>query len=129
MGKKKVQVELYTWGEYSGWDRGSKKLPKVLNIADTIPVELGTEFGYVLRIKQAKGKLLEFRIIHPPCNDEHGNPCGDLVGDLYINSNDYEFFLGDCVWAPVHDKLGSWRLITEIDGKIVADKTLKLIAK
>ncbi|MFV0521660.1 MAG: DUF3859 domain-containing protein [Mangrovibacterium sp.] len=129
MAKKKAQIELYSYGEYTYWDRGSKLLPKVINISNTVEAELGTEFGYVLRIKQAKGMRIDFRITHPPCNDEHGNPIGDLTGNLHVNSNDYEFFLGDCVWAPLHDKLGNWRLITELDGKVVADKTLKLVAK
>ncbi|MFV0364974.1 MAG: DUF3859 domain-containing protein [Mangrovibacterium sp.] len=129
MAKKKAQIELYSYGEYSNWDRGSKSLPKVVNISEIVEVTLGTEFGYVLRMKQAKGMLINFRIIHPPCNDEHGNPIGDLTGELYVNSNDYEFFLGDCVWAPLHDKLGKWRLITELDGKVVADKTLTLVER
>ncbi len=129
MAKKKAQVEIYSYGEYTNWDRESKNLPKIVNISTLVEVELGTEFGYVLRIKQAKGMRIDFRIIHPPCNDEHGNPIGDLTGSLYVSSNSYEFFLGDCVWAPLHDKLGNWRLITHLDGELVADKTLTLLAK
>ncbi len=129
MAKKKMQVEMYSWGEYTSWDKTSKLLPKIVNISNIIEVELGTEFGYILRIKQAKGMLISFRIVHPPCNDEHGNKIGDLTGEIYVNSNYYEFFLGDCVWAPLHDKLGKWQLITELDGKVVANKTLTLIRK
>ncbi|MFV0291678.1 MAG: DUF3859 domain-containing protein [Mangrovibacterium sp.] len=129
MGKKKAQVELYSYGEYSPWEKGNKSLPKLISITNTVSVDIGTEFGYVLRIKQAKGSKINFRIIHPPCNDEHGKPIGDLCGEIYVNSNDYEFFLGDGVWAPLHDKLGDWRLMTYLDGEIIADKTLKLIAK
>ena len=129
MSKKKFDITLYTWGEYSTWDRSSKALPKILNITDTIEAEIGTEFGYVLKIKKAKGVKLNFRIIHPPFNDEFGQPMDDFTGEVYINSNDYEFFLGDCIWEPLDDKLGEWRLITEIEGKVVADKTLHLVRK
>lgn len=129
MSKKKFDITLYSWGEYSTWDRNNKALPKILNITDTIEAEIGTEFGYVLKIKKAKGVKLNFRIVHPPFNDEFGQPMDDFTGEVYINSNDYEFFLGDCIWEPLDDKLGEWQLITEIEGKIVADKTLHLVRK
>ena len=118
---------MYSYGHYSTWDRKSKQLPKILEITDTIRAETGTEFGYILKIKKGKGKRLEFRIVHPPFKDENGNVADDFTGEYFINSNDYEFFLGDCIWEPLHDKLGAWRLITTIDGQVVADKTLYLI--
>lgn len=120
---------MYSWGEYSSWDKQSKDLPRILDISETVKAEIGTEFGYVLRIKKAKGKRLDFRIIHPPFTDEHGELMDDFTGEVYVNSNDYEFFLGDCIWEPLDDKLGPWRLITEMDGKVIADKTLHLIRK
>lgn len=129
MSKKKIDIELYSYGEYSRWDKSSKALPHILNISDTVDAEIGTEFGYVLKIKKAKGKLLEFRIIHPPFDDEFGEPMDDFTGEVYINSNDYEFFLGDCIWEPLENKLGPWRLITELEGKVIADKTLHLVRK
>ncbi len=129
MSKKKIEVELYSYGEYSRWDKTSKELPRILNITDHIEAEIGTEFGYMLKIKKARGKKLEFRIIHPPFTDEDGQVMDDFTGEVYIHSNDYEFFLGDCVWEPLEDKLGAWRLMTMMDGKIIADKTLTLIGK
>lgn len=129
MTKKKIEVELYSYGEYSRWDKTSKELPRILNITDHIEAEIGTEFGYILKIKKARGTKLDFRIIHPPFNDENGNPAPDFTGEVYIHSNEYEFFLGDCVWEPLHDKLGPWRLITILDGKTIADKTLTLVSK
>lgn len=127
--KHKFDITLYTYGEYSTWDRESKALPKILNITDRIESEIGTEFGYVLHIKKAKGSKITFRIIHPPFKDENGEPADDFTGEVYVNSNDYEFFLGDCIWEPLEDKLGPWRLITELDGKVIADKTLHLVSK
>ncbi|WP_163710821.1 DUF3859 domain-containing protein [Mangrovibacterium lignilyticum] len=129
MSKKKFDITLYSWGEYSSWDKQSKALPKILNITNTIESDIGTEFGYVLKIKKAKGYKLDFRVIHPSFNDEFGEPMDDFTGEVYINSNDYEFFLGDCIWEPLDDKLGPWRLITELEGKVIADKTLYLVRK
>lgn len=129
MGKRKFDITLYSYGEYSTWDRNSKALPKILNISDTVEAEIGTEFGYVLKIKKAKGLKLNFRIIHPPFNDEFGIPADDFTGEVYINSNDYEFFLGDCIWEPLDEKLGNWRLLTELEGQVIADKTLHLVRK
>lgn len=129
MGKRKTEFIMHTYGEYSHWDRESKELPKILNITETIEAEVGTEFGYVLKILRGKGKKLTFKIEHPPFNDMHGNIRPPFTGEFYIGSNDYEFFLGDCIWEPLEDKLGDWRMITYFEGKIVADKTLHLIAK
>ena len=129
MSKKKIDIELYSYGEYSRWDRNSRELPRIINITETIEAEIGTEFGYVLKIKKAKGKKLEFRIIHPPFNDENGQLMPDFTGEYFIGSNDYSFFLGDCIWEPLEDKLGDWRLITYYEGKVIADKTLRLVKK
>ncbi|MGQ7869826.1 DUF3859 domain-containing protein [Sunxiuqinia sp. sy24] len=129
MAKKKVDIELYSYGEYSPWDRSSRDLPKIIEISEVIEAEIGTEFGYILKIKKGKGKKLEFKIIHPPFKDEHGTISPDFTGDYYVNSNDYSFFLGDCIWEPLEDKLGPWRLITYLDGQVIADKTLQLVAK
>ena len=129
LGKKKIDINLYSYGEYTEWDRNSRKLPKIVNISHTVQAEIGTEFGYVLKIKRGKGKKLEFKVIHPPFKDENGVVMDDFTGEYYINSNDYEFFLGDCIWEPLDDKLGPWRLITYLDGQVIADKTLQLVRK
>ncbi|MFA9390578.1 MAG: DUF3859 domain-containing protein [Prolixibacteraceae bacterium] len=129
MAKKIVDVELYSYGEYSKWDRSSKAIPKLRAITDTIEAEEGTEFGYVLRIKKAKGKRIDFRIDHPPFKDDSGKVMPPFTGQVIINSNDYQFFLGDCIWAPVEDKTGNWTMTTKIDHEIVAAKILRLIPK
>ncbi|WP_299584052.1 DUF3859 domain-containing protein [uncultured Sunxiuqinia sp.] len=129
MAKKKIDIVLYSYGEYSPWDRSNRDLPKIREITEIIEAEIGTEFGYILKIRKGKGKKLEFRIIHPPFKDEHGAIAPDFTGEYYINSNDYSFFLGDCIWEPLEDKLGPWRLITYLDGQVIADKTLQLVAK
>jgi len=129
MVKKKIDIELYSYGEYSRWDRESREIPKLINIADTISAEIGTEFGYVLKIKRGKGEMLTFQIDHPPFTDEEGNIRPPFTGEQYIQSNDYEFFLGDCIWEPIEDKLGKWTMTTYLNGKLVAQKTLNLVHK
>lgn len=127
MAKKKVQHELYSYGIYSRWERQNKNLPKLLEITDQIPVKDDIEFGYILKINGAKGKILDFRIDHPPFKNENGQTTPPFKGEYYINSNDYEFFLGDTVWEPYEDKAGEWRLRTWLEGKLIADKKLILL--
>ncbi|MGL5620304.1 MAG: DUF3859 domain-containing protein, partial [Tannerellaceae bacterium] len=40
--------------------------------------------------------------------------------------NDWQFFLGDTVWAPIEDKVGTWTLITYLDGKEIARKSFEV---
>jgi hypothetical protein len=129
MAKRKTEVEMYSYGEYSPWNRESKEIPKLLKITDVVEAETGSEFGYVLRIKKAKGKRIDFRIDHPPFKDSEGKVMPPFTGQVIINSNNYEFFLGDCIWDPASDKMGIWTMTTKIDGKVVAQKSLHIIPK
>lgn len=117
---------MHSYGRYDGWDRESKELPRLLKITTEIEAALEVEFGYVLRIRGARNSKITFRIEHPPFNDSSGELSPPFDGELYIKTNDYRFFLGDTIWAPIEDKRGEWRLITWIDGTLVADKTLVL---
>ena len=65
MAKKKIEVEMYSYGEYTQWNKESKALPQLVEITDRIAAKDGTEFGYVLYVKKAKGKRIFFRIEHP----------------------------------------------------------------
>ena len=124
MAKKKIDSELYSYGIYSHWDRGSKALPKLQKITTEIPLELDIEFGYVVKLKGAKGKRIQFRIDHPPFPDENGHSAEPFTGEYFVNSNDYEFFLGDTIWEPIHNKKGEWKLTTWLDDKILYQKSL-----
>ncbi len=126
MAKKKFRYELYSYGIYSRWDRQTKDLPKLIEITDRIPIKDDIEFGYVLKITGAKGKKLHFRIDHPPFKDAKGQTAPPFKGEYFINSNTYEFFLGDTVWEPYEDKAGEWRLYTWLEGELIADKKLIL---
>lgn len=126
MAKKTVSTELYSYGIYSRWERASKALPKLLEITTNIPISEDVEFGYVLKIKGAKGKKLRFRIDHPPFRNEQGQKEPPFTGEYYINSNSYDFFLGDTVWEPFNDKAGEWLLSTWLDDTLIARKSLYL---
>ena len=122
MAKRKPEIELYSYGLFEKWNR--KDIPELLEITDTVKADLDIEFGMVVKIKKAKGKKLEWMIDHPGVKDEAGHTRPAFKGIDYINSNSWEFFLGDTVWEPIDDKIGPWRLVCRIDNKIVAEKTI-----
>jgi hypothetical protein len=127
MARKKPDVSMHSHGLYDGWDRDSKDLPNLVKITTEIEAELDVEFGYVLRIRNARNSKITFRIEHPPFKDSSGDVAPPFDGELYVKTNDFRFFLGDTIWAPVEDKRGEWRLITWLDGEKVADKTLVMV--
>jgi hypothetical protein len=127
MAKKKPDVSMHSYGLYAGWDRESKVLPRLVKITSEIEAELGVEFGYVLRIRHARNGKITFRIAHPPFKDGDGNMAPPFDGELYVKTNDYRFFLGDTIWAPVENKRGEWQLVTWLDGRKVADKTFTMV--
>lgn len=129
MGKRKPTFKMYSFGEYEKWDRASKSIPKIVNITTEINAGIGTEFGYVLQVKQAKGETLTFEIKHPPFTDENGNVMPPFTGEQFIGTNNFEFYLGDCVWEPVHNKMGIWELTTWHNNRVVAHKKFTLIPK
>jgi hypothetical protein len=129
MGKRKTVFEIYSYGEYAKWDRESREIPRILNFATTIEAETGTEFGYVLHIKQGKGETIKYKIEHPPFKNENDEIVPPFEGEEFIRTNDYRFYLGDCIWEPLNDKLGDWELTTYHNGKVVVHKLFKVIKK
>ena len=127
MARKKPEVDVHSYGLYEGWNREGRELPRLVSMAVEIEAKLDIEFGYVLRIRNARNARITFRIEHPPFKDSAGKPAPPFEGELFVKTNDYRFFLGDTVWSPVEDKRGAWRLITWLDGEKVADKTLVLV--
>jgi hypothetical protein len=126
MARRKPQVTMHSHGQYDGWDRDSKNLPNLVRITTEIEATLDVEFGYILRIRNARNAKITFRIEHPPFKGDNGEVAPPFDGELYVKTNDFRFFLGDTVWAPVEDKRGEWRLITWLDGVNVAEKTFVL---
>lgn len=127
MPKRKPEIELYSYGIFTEWDSNSKEIPKLLEITTEIPVKDGIEFGYVLKIKKAKGAKIDIEIHHPPIKDEKGNLMPVFRAQLYVSSNDFTFFQGDTVWEPLAEKAGTWQLVTFMDGKEIARKKFTLI--
>ena len=127
MAKNKMEVKIKNYGIYTQWNRQSKELPKIVDFTKKVPAQLDIEFGYILNIKKAKGCKLSFRIDHPPFKNSNGEIAPAFIDELYINSNNYNFFLGDTLWEPIEDKIGPWRLQTFIDDVQVADITIDVI--
>ena len=48
-------------------------------------------------------------------------------GEQYVKTNDWQFYLGDTIWAPVDNKVGIWRMTIELNGHIIADKSFNLL--
>ncbi len=115
-----------SYGKYSKWDRESRDLPDLIDLTLEVKAEIGVEFGMIIEIFQAKGRLLDFRIDHPPFMDEHGNIAPSFEGTYQIRNNPYAFFLGDTIWEPLDDKKGPWTMSVFIDGVELASKTILL---
>lgn len=122
MGKRRPEFRMYSYGKYCKWDRESREIQKLLDFTTEIEAETGTEFGYVLHIKNGKGETIEFTIDHPPFKNIHGEPEPPFPGEQFIRTNDFKFYLGDCVWEPLEDKLGKWELSACYRGQMVAQK-------
>ncbi|MBN1987232.1 MAG: DUF3859 domain-containing protein [Prolixibacteraceae bacterium] len=127
MAKRITIVKTVSYGEYTKWDRESRAIPKIVKFTTEIEAAVGTEFGYVLHIKNGKGKVLTFEINHPPFTDANGEISPPFTGQQFIRTNDFEFYLGDCIWEPLNDKLGDWEITTFLEGRMVAQKTFRLI--
>jgi len=120
------EVEIVSYGQYTTWDRESKKLPELVDLTTEVNAEVGVEFGMIVEIFQAKGRFLDFIIDHPPFKDEDGNISPPFEGSYQIKNNPYAFFLGDTIWEPVEDKRGPWTMTVLMDGQKLASKTILL---
>jgi len=123
MAKSIIQYAITSFGIYDKWDDTAKLLPKIKAFTVNIPARIDIEFGFIINIKKGKGKKASFCIYHPNIPDEHGNVMPPFTGDIYIKNNDWHFYLGDTIWAPIHNKLGHWRMTIECENKTIADKT------
>ncbi len=129
LSKSHKFFEMSSYGIYENWDEKSKSLPKIKTFTTNIPTQLEIEFGFILNAKKSKGKRLDWTIFHPEVPDENGYTMPPFKGVVYVRNNDWEFYLGDTVWAPIHNKIGDWRMVIECDGKIIAEKTFSLLVE
>ncbi|SHH95617.1 DUF3859 domain-containing protein [Ferrimonas marina] len=126
MSKLKPDVSIVRYGIFTRWDEQSSELPRLLKSTIHVPAELDIEFGFIAQIKKAKNQKLRYCIEHPGIPDEEGIPQAPFDGEVYVESNDWTFYLGDCIWAPVENKAGTWRMTLELGGKVVAEKRFKV---
>ncbi|MFI4911744.1 MAG: DUF3859 domain-containing protein [Sedimentisphaeraceae bacterium JB056] len=127
MPRKKIEVKMKSYGLYTQWDRDSKELPKILEFTTKIPAKVGIEFGYIINIRGARGKVLDFCIDHPPFKNSQGDLAPAFTGIEHVDSNNFNFFLGDTIWLPVEDKVGKWELTCHIEGKQLAQKSFDIL--
>lgn len=129
MAKKKIIYKTVSHGIYKDWDRDSKDLPTIKRFSETVPARVGIEFGYIVNIRNGRGKKLSYSIEHPPFLDEDGLVSPPFTGELYVRTNDWDFFLGDSIWEPVADKIGDWRLVIVVEGITIEDRTFTIVAE
>lgn len=126
MAKSKPIIEIDSYGIYEKWDATSKQLPQLVKFATQIEAAIDVEFGFIVNIKKAKGEKIYYCIYHPNIPDEKGFPLLPFDGEEYVGSNDWYFYLGDTIWSPIENKLGTWRMTIELRGKLVVEKSFKL---
>jgi hypothetical protein len=127
MAKRKAEVRLRSYGVYTKWDSDAKLLPKVIEITTRVRAQVDVEFGFVVNIKGAKNQLLHYSIDHPGVLDDNGEIRPPFDGEVYVRTNDWSFFLGDTIWEPISDKLGTWRMSLVLNGETIADKSFELV--
>lgn len=126
MSKLKADVTILQAGIFSQWDEESDALPKFIKATVHVPAEIDIEFGFLAQIKKAKNQKLRYCIYHPDIPDDNGDIRPPFDGEVFVESNDWKFYLGDTIWAPEHNKAGKWRMTLELKGKVVAEKTFNV---
>ena len=129
MAKRKPEIRIRSYGIYSNWDSQSKTLPKIQQFTTEIPAELGIEFGFVVNIKGAKNWELDYCIDHPGILDTQGLRRAPFDGSVFVKANDWDFYLGDTIWEPIEDKLGSWRMVMELNGVVIGEKVFDVAVR
>lgn len=129
MAKRSPIIEMTSYGIYSTWDSKSKHLPKIQEFTTHVPADIDVEFGFIVNIKKAKGAVIHYCIDHPGILSKKGDPLAPFEGEEHVGSNDWDFYLGDTIWAPVNDKLGQWQMRIELNGRTIAEKTFHLVVR
>ena len=125
--KKMFEVVIESYGLYTQWKGGSRDLPKIIEFTSVIKAYEGNEFGVILRIRKGKGVKLDYYIKRPAVNDEHNITENDYTGMHIVRSNDYKFFIGDCIDYPVQDKLGKWIISIYSESILLAEKSFDVV--
>lgn len=125
--KKKFEVIIESYGLYTQWNSNDRELPKIVEFTNVIRAYEGNEFGMILRIRKGKGVKLDYNITRPAIQIGSNRAENDLGGKHIIRSNDYKFFVGDCINPPLEDKLGKWIISIYSEGVLLAKKTFNVI--
>ncbi len=129
MVKRKPEIRIRSYGIYSNWDSQSKTLPKIQQFTTKIPADVGIEFGFIVNIKGAKNWELDYCIDHPGILDSQGLRRAPFDGSVFVKTNDWDFYLGDTIWEPIEDKLGSWRMVMELNGVVIGEKVFDVAVR
>ena len=127
MARQNPHVRVRTYGIYSKWDSSSKDLPRFLESTKVVPAIVDIEFGLVVNVTGGKNLVMTYCIDHPGIRDEQGRRRRPFEGEVYVKSNDWDFYLGDTIWEPIEDKLGPWRMSLQLEGHDVADVTFDVV--
>jgi hypothetical protein len=128
MPKRKPEIRMKSYGIYNQWDSDAKALPRIEQFTTTVPAVVDVEFGFVVNIKGAKNCELDFCIDHPGILDADGNRRPPFDGTVFVKTNDWNFYLGDTVWEPIADKIGTWTMTLDLKGKRIAEKSFQVHA-
>ena len=126
MAKQKPVIKLQTYGIHSAWQSKSKALPQIKEFTTDIPAEIDIEFGLIINIKNARGGKIFYCIDHPGICDDKGQVRAAFTGEVQISNNNWDFYLGDTIWAPIEDKCGPWRMTITLNKQLIADKTFNV---
>lgn len=83
---------------------------------------MGTDPVIVTSIKGAKNQRLTQVTSHPGILDAVGQPRDSFTGEVYVRTQDWNFYLGDTIRQPIEDKVGRWHLWLELQGERIAEK-------
>lgn len=126
MAKQKPVFTMTTYGIYDKWDAKAKSLPKIIDFTTEVEAQEDVEFGFTLNVKKGKGLKLVFTIFHPDIPDDKGDVMPPFDGVVYVENNNWDFYLGDCIWLPLENKVGDWRMVITLDDNVVAEKTFNV---
>ena len=125
--KKKFEVVIESYGLYTQWRSSSRELPKIIEFTNVIRAYAGNEFGMILRIRKGKGVKLDYYVRRSALKNGRNIFGNDFTGKHIIRSNDYKFFVGDCIDHPVEDKIGKWIISIYSEGILLAEKSFSIV--
>ncbi len=134
MTKRSAQVQMTSYGIYNTWDSRTKDLPKIQEFTTTIVAQEEVEFGFTVNIKKAKGERMKYCIYHPGIINKKGKVLAPFDGEEHVGNNDWTFYLGDTIQLlhptdGLESNLGEWRMVLEMQGSVIAEKTFKVVAR